>query len=303
MSKHETLLRHQKIINKLQNTKEATFDDMVFHLENQSELQAFDLVISQRTFQRDIKEIRSLYNINIRFDRSKKVYFIEEDEENHDLRNRLMEAFDLISTWKVSEDLTKFIYFEKRKAHGTNHFYGLLHAVRNRFIIELTHKKYEYDEPTKRLVEPYGLKESKGRWYLLAKEVGKNTVKTFGLDRIVDFDITKKHFSPPENYNANEDFKYCFGVINLSDVEPHEIILSFDPFEGNYIKSYPLHESQSILIDDGEELRIRLYLINSDDLVKEILSYAENVTVISPKSLIKEIQKRHEDAFKQYQKK
>ena len=137
----------------------------------------------------------------------------------------------------------------------------------------------------------------------MAKEVGKNTVKTFGLDRIVDFDITKKHFSPPENYNANEDFKYCFGVINSSNVEPQEIILSFDPFEGNYVKSYPLHESQSVLIDNEEELIIRLYLINTDDLVKEILSYAENVTVISPKGLITEIQKRHEDAFKQYQKK
>jgi predicted DNA-binding transcriptional regulator YafY len=42
-------------------------------------------------------------------------------------------------------------------------------------------------------------------------------------------------------------------------------------------------------------------LINTDDLVKEILSYAENVTVISPMSLITEIQKRHEDAFKKYQ--
>jgi predicted DNA-binding transcriptional regulator YafY len=55
------------------------------------------------------------------------------------------------------------------------------------------------------------------------------------------------------------------------------------------------------LIDDDEELRIRLFLINTDDLVKEILSYAENVTVVSPAILIKEVQKRHEDAFKQYQ--
>ncbi|MEI7724940.1 MAG: WYL domain-containing protein [Bacteroidota bacterium] len=301
MSKHETLLRHQKIINKLQTSKEVTFDEMVFHLENQSELHEFDLVISQRTFQRDIKEIKSLHNVNIRFDRLKKVYFIEADEEDSDLRNRLLEAFDFISTLKMSEDLTKFIYFEKRKAHGTKHFLGLLHAVRNQFIIELSHQKFEYDEPTNRLVEPYGLKESMGRWYLLAKEVGKDKVKTFGLDRIVDFDITRRHFSPPENYNANDDFKYCFGVINSSDVKPQEIILSFEPFQGNYIKSYPLHKSQSVITDNEEELRIRLFLIITDDLVKEILSYAERVTVISPKSLIQDIQKRHEDAFKQYQ--
>jgi predicted DNA-binding transcriptional regulator YafY len=302
MSKHETLLRHQKIISKLRTSKEATFEEIAYYLKDQSELHEFDLNISQRTFQRDINEIRSLYNVDIQFDRSRKVYFIVEDE-NPDLNNRLMEAFDFISTLKMSEDLTQYIYFEKRKPQGTHHFYGLLHAVRNRFVIDLSHQKFEFDEPTKRLVEPYGLKESKGRWYLLAKEVGSDKVKTFGLDRIVDFDITKKHFSPLEKFNANDDFKYCFGVINLSDHKPQEIILSFEPFQGNYVKSYPLHESQSILIDNEEELRIRLFLLITPDLVTEILSYAENVTVISPKSLIKEVQERHENAMKQYKKK
>jgi predicted DNA-binding transcriptional regulator YafY len=301
MSKQETQLRQSKIISKLQTSKELTFDEISDFLQNQSELHGYNLLISQRTFQRDIIAIRSLYNIQIQFDRTRKVYFIEEDE-NSDLNGRLMEAFDLISTWKMSEGLTKFIYFERRKAQGTNHFYGLLHAVRNRFVIELTHQKFEYDEPTKRLVEPYGLKESKGRWYLLAKEVGKDKVKTFGLDRILDFDITRKHFSPPENYNANDDFKYCFGIINLSDVKPQEIILSIDPDQGKYLKSYPLHETQSILIDNKDELRIRLFLLITQDLVMEILSYADDITVISPKSLFKEVQKRHEDAFKQCQK-
>ncbi|MFZ4563419.1 MAG: hypothetical protein ACOYNU_08580, partial [Bacteroidales bacterium] len=56
----------------------------------------------QRTFQRDIIEIRSLYNVDIQFDRSRKVYFIEEDE-NPELNDRLMEAFDFISTIKMSE--------------------------------------------------------------------------------------------------------------------------------------------------------------------------------------------------------
>lgn len=299
MSQHETLLRHQKIISKLRTCKEATFEEMSHYLKDQSELQEFDLTISQRTLQRDIKDIRSLYNVDIQFDRSHKVYFIEEDE-NTDLNNRLMEAFDFISTLKMSEDLTQYIYFEKRKPQGTNHFYGLLHAIRNRLIIDLSHHKFEFDEPVKRLVEPYGLKESKGRWYLLAKEVGKDLVKTFGLDRIVDFDITRKHFVPPEKYNANEDFKYCFGVINLSDVKPQEIILSFDADQGKYIKSYPLHESQSILIDNEVELRIRLFLLVTQDLEMEILSYAERVKIISPKSLIKEIQKHHKNAIKQY---
>jgi len=301
MSKHETLLRHQKIIGKLRTSKEATFDELSDYLKDQSELHEYNLVISQRTLQRDLIEIRSLYNVDIQFDRSHGVYYIVE-EENSDLNTRLMEAFDFISTLRMSEDLTKYIYFEKRKPTGTNHFYGLLHAVRNRLVIDLSHQKYDYDEPTKRLVEPLGLKESKGRWYLLAKEAGKDNVKTFGLDRIVDFDITKKHFTVPEKYNANEAFRHCFGVINLSDVEPQEIVLSFEPFQGNYIKSYPLHESQTILIDNEKELRIRLFLIATQDLVMEILYYGENVKVLSPKSLIKEVTQQQENALNQYRK-
>jgi predicted DNA-binding transcriptional regulator YafY len=44
-------------------------------------------------------------------------------------------------------------------------------------------------------------------------------------------------------------------------------------------------------------------MLITHDLVMEILSYADSVTVISPKSLIKEVQQRHENAFNQYQKK
>ncbi|MEI7981248.1 MAG: WYL domain-containing protein [Bacteroidota bacterium] len=302
MSKHESLLRYQKIVGKLRTNKEMTFEEISSYLKDQSELHGYDLVISQRTFQRDLKEIRSLHGVDIQFDRSRKVYFIEEDD-NSEMNNRLMESFDFISALKMSDDLTKYIYFEKRKPQGTHHFYGLLHAVRNRLIIELSHQKFEFDEPTIRFVEPYGLKESKGRWYLLAKEVGKDKVKTFGMDRIVDFSITKRHFSPPENYNANKDFKYSFGVINLEDAKPQEIILSFDPDQGKYIKSYPLHETQSILVDNDDELRIRLFLLVTHDLVMEILSYAGEVEVISPESLVKEIQQHHQNAWKQYQKK
>jgi len=57
-----------------------------------------------------------------------------------------------------------------------------------------------------------------------------------------------------------------------------------------------------IIIDNEEELRIRLFLSVADDFVMEILYYGENVEVISPKSLIKEVRQRHENAFKQYQK-
>lgn len=299
MSKHETLLRHQKIISKLRNSKVATFDEIVDYLHIQSELLEYDLVISQRTFQRDIIEIRSLYDVDIQFDRGRKTYYIEDD--NSLLNNRLMEAFDMVSALKMAEGLNQFISFEKRRPQGTHHFYGLLHAIRNRLIINLTHQKFEDDEPKTRLVKPFGLKESRGRWYLVAIEPDGSKIKTFGLDRIIDFDISKKHFTVPENFDANEVFKYCFGVINIENKEPEEVILSFDSEQGKFVKSYPLHFSQTVIVDNDEELRIKLYLQITDDLVMEILSYGERVKVIAPENFVLKILGHYKEALNQYE--
>jgi predicted DNA-binding transcriptional regulator YafY len=168
-------------------------------------------------------------------------------------------------------------------------------------VINLTHQKYDSDDPRKRLVEPYALKEAKGRWYLFAKDCGDKILKTFGLDRILDFENTSKRFDYPKNLDVNEFFRDCFGVINSEDGKQQEIILSFDPEQGKYIKSYPIHESQTIITDDEGELRVKLNLCITHDLIMELLSYGDTMEVIAPKSLREEIITIFGKALKYYE--
>jgi predicted DNA-binding transcriptional regulator YafY len=212
----------------------------------------------------------------------------------------MLESIDTINTLKMVSDITQYMFFEKRRAHGTHHFYGLLHAIKNRMVITLTHHKFDSELPAERLVEPYALKESKGRWYLLAKDRKDRRVKTFGLDRITGFQTTPGRFDYPANLDVNEMFRYCFGVINPDDEAPDEIVLSFEPGQGKYIMSYPIHESQAVVRDTLKELRIKLNLYITHDLVMEILSYGKAVKVISPKRLAKQIKGILEDAARQY---
>jgi predicted DNA-binding transcriptional regulator YafY len=224
------------------------------------------------------------------------VYFIAEDQQS-DLNNRMLESIDTINSLKLASDITQYMFFEKRKASGTHHFYGLLHAIKNRIVINLIHKKYWYDEPTERLVEPLALKESKGRWYVFAKDRNDKKLKTFGLDRVIDFENTAFRFDYPPNLDVNEIFRNCFGVINPENGKPEEVILSFDPEQGKYIKSYPIHESQSVLNDNDDELRIRINLFITHDLIMELLSYGDTFKVISPKSLNRDLIKIHKNAI------
>ncbi len=49
---------------------------------------------------------------------------------------------------------------------------------------------------------------------------------------------------------------------------------------GNTLNPYPLHESQEILIDTEDELRIKLTLYITHDFYMELLSMGEDVKVI-----------------------
>ena len=299
MAKQDYIFRYLTIIKKLRRSGEATFKEINDYLEKESEFLDRPFSVSNRTFIRDLSEIRSLFKVDIRYDFSKGVYYIAEDQQS-DLNNRMLESIDTINSLKMVSDVTSYMFFEKRKAYGTHHFYGLLHAIRNRVVINLIHQRFDSDEPKERLVEPYALKESKGRWYLLAKDRNDRRIKTFGLDRILDFQTTPGRFDYPQQLDVNEMFRYCFGVINPDDAQPDEIILSFEPEQGKYIKSYPIHESQAILTDSEQELRIRLTLFITRDLVMEILSYGMAVKVISPERLIGEVMSIYTCSISQY---
>lgn len=113
-------------------------------------------------------------------------------------------------------------------------------------------------------------------------------------------EITKKKFEKPETFDINQYYKYCFGIINSDKTQPKEVILSFTPVQGKYIKTLPLHESQEILIDNDEELRIKLTLFLTHDFYMELLSYGDNLKVIQPQELINDIKTAFKNALELY---
>jgi len=298
MSKRESIARYNLIIQKLKKYP-STFDQIARYLELESELQGYNFNVSKRTFQRDVKDILALYKIDIRFDFSKKVYYIDYDDQP-DILERILEAFDTFHALNLKDRLSDHIHFEKRKPQGTENLHGLLHAIKNGFQIKFSYQKYWDSNVSQRLVEPYALKEFRNRWYLLALDHKDKQVKSFALDRLTDLEITRRNFHYPADFNVNEHFRYCFGIISPNSNKPEEVILSFDPYQGKFIKSLPLHDSQQILADNEDEFRIKLTLFLTHDFFMEILSYGANVEIIKPQSLMDDVKKSAADVLGLY---
>ncbi len=298
MSKRESITRYSLIINKLRKHA-ASFNEISDYLALESEIQGYNFNISKRTFQRDLNDIRSLYNIDIVYDKPLKAYIIDYDEESG-FQARILEAFDTLNALNLNERLSQYIHFEKRQPQGTENLYGLLHAIKNRLQINFSYQKFWEESLTHRYVEPYALKEFKNRWYILANDMKDKKVKSFALDRLSELNITKKHFQLPVDFDANQYYKHCFGIISPNGHTPEEVILSFDPVQGKYIKSLPLHSSQQVLIDNDRELRIKLTVYVTHDFFMEILSYGDLVQVLQPESLIQELRNSYQNALKKY---
>lgn len=305
MSKRGYISRYLLILKKLKVKPYSTYEELQSYIENQFDyLQMQDdnlqIGFSKRTLQRDIKEIRNVFGIDIEYSKFQKGYFISQNENENMNFQRMMEAFDMFNSLNLAQDLTPFIHLEKRRPKGTENLYGLLHAIKNRLQIKFNYQKFWEEELSQRFVEPYALKEFKNRWYIMAKDSKDNNIKSFALDRLTNLEITNQTYQYPDNYSIEQSYRYCFGIISPNDEEPQDIILSFDPFQGKYIKTLPLHDTQQVLVDNDEEMKIKLKLCLTHDLVMELLSFGDNMKVIEPKSLADQIKQAHEKAYRQY---
>lgn len=298
MAKIDSIKRYNFIIEGLR-TKPLSYNEIINSLSRSTELDDYKTTVSKRTFSRDLDDIRLVFGVDIQYDTKIKKYFIS-DAGQPGFNNRLLEAFDTINTVRVTDKMTSCLLFEDRKPLGTENMNGFIHAIKNNLTIKFAYQKYWENTESQRLVQPYILKEFKNRWYILAKDCNDQTIKSFAIDRISNFEITNKVFEKDNNYDATLAFQHSFGIISPNDQLPQNIVLSFIPNQGKYIKSLPLHHSQKTIVDNENEVRISLKLCITHDFLMEVLSHGESVKVIEPQLLINKIKSVYQEALNQY---
>lgn len=293
----ETNLRQNLIIQKLRK-QPCNYAEIADFIERESQLKGFDFPMSKRTFKRDIDGILDVYEIEIKYDFSRKKYYIDSERSASEISDRMLDAINTLRAFST-DDVAPYVYPEKRRAGGSEHLSDLLYAVKNRVVVTFSYQKFWEEKSTQRRAEPYALKEFERRWYLIAKDLKSERIRTFALDRISDLEITAKKFKAV-NYNVEEAYKNCYGIINDADAKVEEIILSFDEVQGKYIKSLPLHETQETAYENEGEICIKLQLRITHDFIMKLLSFGNSVEVLQPKSLIEKIKTAHKEAYEMY---
>lgn len=296
---HAHFLRQLLLVLRLQHLKRAVpFEELRRYLLEQTSLRDLAANYSQRTFQRDLPKIAERFGVVIEHDRRQGGYVIATADLLPEGYQRLLDAFELQEFLRLPSALSPFVQWEARRPVGTEWLQPLLRAVQQRRQVQFDYHKFWDQAPTKRTVSPLLLKEFKGRWYLLAHEPARQGLRCFGLDRMRAVEPIAQAFDLPEGFEADTYYAHSFGIIRPDHEAPSEIVLALEPTQGQYLKSFPLHSSQRVLVDTDAELLIQLTVYNTHDLLMELLSLGDQVQVLAPVSLRKHIKQIHATAMK-----
>lgn len=236
---------------------------------------------SERTIKRDIAIIRNVFHIEVRYESGG--YFIDEESVENSIITDTVEAFEIFSSVNLQTGMPDFVLAENRKPTGNEHFHFLVKAILANSEISFIYRKYFPEEESQIFIAPYALKESRNRWYLIGVKRGENELKAFGLDRI-SFPATEERKFKPKFSIEEVKAHFTDSFAMFTDAEVEKVILKFDKRDGNYIKSFPIHPSQTVTEDENSvtvTLQIRITL----DFMMELMSRAWSLEVIEPLSL------------------
>lgn len=292
------LIRYILIIQKLSGKRKyIPADELISYLNLQMELRGYEVGLSIRTLQRNIKDIAEMFDVEIKNYRGYG-YYVDERSEETDIRyQELLMNFDLLTSMNQSSQSVGFILPEHHRPKGSNSIPILISAIKEQRFVE-----FEYilvrksNKLISRSVKPHFLKESLGLWYLLALDE-HDTLKAYGIDRMQNINVTDKTFKRDETINTDELFKHSYGIWDDPSMPVEEIELSYSPLDGKFITTTPLHSSQKILIDNDIEFRISLRLRITNDFIMALLSRSASLTVIKPMSLRARIREIYKEAI------
>ena len=296
------LIRYMLIINKLSGRqKYVTANELFTYIDSQMSARGFETGMTVRTLQRDINDIDLVFGVEIKNYRGYGYYIADKTGDTEIRYKELLMNFDLLTSVSGDTNSESYIIPEHHRPKGSDQIPTLIKAIKENSVITFTYTMFRQDnkEITKR-VKPYFLKESLGLWYLIAKDE-KDRIKSYGIDRISDLEITDETFKKDELVNPNEFYKYSYGIWDDPATPVEEVELKYDALDGSFLKSNPLHWTQEILVDNEDEFRIRLNIKITNDFVMALLARTRSLTVIKPESLKERIKNHYIEALNRYQ--
>lgn len=198
-------------------------------------------------------------------------------------------TFKLEDRFHLAGNSESVIGFEQNQyLKGLEHISNLFNTIVNKQPIRVSYQSFKGEARTWN-IHPYYIKQYNQRWFLFGCNDEYETITNIPLDRIQSFcPISIPYIE--SDIDFDEYFDDVIGVTIPKGKEICEILLQFSEQRYSYITSKPLHWSQKI--KDPQKCIVSISVIPNKELISLILSFGDDVVVLSPNKIREELSKQ-----------
>ena len=275
MSKIKNIRQLIWLISTIKRNKRITLKDLNDKWVEEKVADGNPLPRSSFNHYRD--EIFDLFGLIMECDKLHRYYFQNPDAiDDHSIESWLLSTMTVNAALSDSASIRNQILLEKVPA-GEQFLPTIIEAIKLGRSLNLGYQKFGA-EPSVRKVEPYTLKLSRRRWYMLVRT--QDQFKVFSLDRMFSLEMTDERFEKIKDFSPEAYFAEYFGVLTDGTPLAHIVIRAYGKM-ASYLRTLPLHDSQRELERTDEYTDYSLDLRPTADFIGELLSYDEGIEILT----------------------
>ena len=217
-------------------------------------------------------------------------YYIanEDDMKSGSIGNWLLSTLSVSNFLLESKSIKNRIILEDVPS-GREYLEQIIDAMKKNRFIHINYFNYWKGDTRDHYVMPLCVKLFRQRWYLVGRNWPAGYDLVFCLDRIHDFRLSSHTFEYPEEFNPQEYFNGCIGVIPGDGTDIEKVKIKVSTSQANYLRDLPLHESQQETEQTDEYSIFELHVRPTFDFQQELLWNGEDLEVLEPLWLRREI--------------
>lgn len=228
-------------------------------------------------------------------------YYIanDDDMESGSVENWLLSTLSVSNSLLESKSIKNRIILENVPS-GREYLELIIDAIKKNRFIHINYFNYWKRDTHDHYVMPLCVKLFRQRWYMVGRywPAGKNIV--FCLDRIQGFRLSSHTFEYPKDFDPQEFFDGCIGVIPGNGCDIEKVKLKVSANQANYLRDLPLHKSQQETEQTDEYSIFELHVRPTFDFQQELLWNGEDLEVLKPLWLRKEIAEKVKRMWNRY---
>lgn len=254
----------------------------------------------ERKFHRYKEEIQDIFDVEIRCNRSKNYYYIDnkDDISGGFTRKWLLNAMAVHSMMDQAQEMNDCILYEDIP-EGTQYLSLIVDAIKLRHRISFTYHSFNRQQQYDLTLAPYCLKVFKQRWYVAGcPSTHPNETRIYALDRVKDMRLTELPYVYPQTFNAKEFFAPYYGVFR--NAEPVKVIIEATQNSAQFLRLLPLHNSQRELRQFHGNTFFEYFIAPTFDFIQELRTHGTDIRVREPESLVEFFREEARKAYQMY---